>query len=60
MDFKQRTREIRRLTLTCIASLGVGHVGGSLSIAEALSVLYSKHMSFDPKIPVWRGETDLF
>ena len=41
MDFKQRTREIRRLTLTCIASLGVGHVGGSLSIAEALSVLYS-------------------
>ena len=59
MDFKQRTREIRRLTLTCIASLGVGHVGGSLSIAEALSVLYSKHMSFDPKNPGMEGRDRL-
>lgn len=59
MDFKQRTREIRRLTLTCIASLGVGHVGGSLSIAEALSVLYSKHMSFDPNNPDMEGRDRL-
>lgn len=59
MDFKERTREIRRLTLTCIASLGIGHVGGSLSVAETLSVLYSKHMSFDPKNPRMEGRDRL-
>lgn len=40
-------------------SRAVGHVGGSLSIAEALSVLYSKHMSFDPKNPGMEGRDRL-
>ncbi len=51
MDLKAKTKEIRRLTLSCIASIGVGHVGGCMSIAEVLSVLYSKHMRIDPTNP---------
>lgn len=55
MDLKERTREIRRLTMQCIASIGVGHVGGCMSIAEALSVLYSKHMRVNPSDPKKEG-----
>ncbi len=59
MDLKAKTREIRRLTLQCIASIGVGHVGGCLSIAEVMSVLYSKHMRVDPKNPQKAGRDRL-
>jgi transketolase len=55
MDLKAKTKEIRRLALSCIASIGVGHVGGSMSIAEVLSVLYSKHMRIDPANPNKEG-----
>lgn len=54
--------EIRRLgkkieieTLRAIGGLGVGHIGGSLSIADVLSVLYGKVMKYDPKNPRWPG-----
>lgn len=42
-------KEIRRLTFECIASIGQGHIGGSLSIVDVLTVLYYKHMNIDPK-----------
>jgi transketolase len=55
-------REVRRLgkkieieTLRAIGDLGVGHIGGSLSIADVLSVLYGKVMKYDPKNPRWQG-----
>ena len=32
---------------------GFGHIGGSLSIADALAVLYGKVMRVDPKNPTW-------
>lgn len=51
----QKCREIRRLTIECIASRGVGHVGGSLSMTEALVVLYYKVMHIDPKQPQMEG-----
>ncbi len=59
MDFKAKTKEIRWLTLSCIASIGVGHVGGCMSIAEVLSVLYSKHMRVDPNNPDKQGRDRL-
>ena len=43
--------EIRGLTLKCVASLGSGHIGGSLSIVDLLTILYYKHMNVDPKNP---------
>lgn len=51
MDVVQFSKEIRRETLRCLHSQGSGHVGGSLSIVDALAVLYSKHMDVDPANP---------
>lgn len=46
-----QAKEIRKETLRCIASLGVGHVGGSMSIADVLAVLYFDKMHIDPTQP---------
>lgn len=43
--------EIRGLTIECIASLGSGHIGGSYSIVDVLTVLYYKEMNIDPSNP---------
>ncbi len=51
--------EIRALTLKCVASIGSGHIGGSLSIVDALTVLYYKHMNVDPKNPHMEGRDRL-
>lgn len=45
--------EIRVETLKTIGSLGFGHVGGSMSIIDALAVLYGAVMKVDPKNPRW-------
>ncbi|MEA4859671.1 MAG: transketolase [Sphaerochaeta sp.] len=44
-------REIRKQTLYTIGNLGVGHIGGALSIVELLALLYGKQMHYDPKQP---------
>ena len=59
MNFVDRSKQIRRLTLKCIASIGVGHVGGCLSLAEVLSVLYTKHMKINPNKPKMEGRDRL-
>ncbi len=38
-----------------LAKHGFGHVGGSLSIADAIAVLYAKQMKYDPTNPKWDG-----
>jgi len=48
---QKQANEIRGLTLKCIASLGSGHIGGSLSIVDLLTVLYYKEMNIDPLNP---------
>ena len=45
--------EIRVETLKEFAALGFGHVGGSMSVIEALAVLYGREMRIDPKNPQW-------
>ncbi len=45
--------EIRVGVLEEMKARGFGHVGGSLSIADALAVLYGSQMRFDPKNPGW-------
>ncbi len=45
--------EIRLSCLEELRTLGFGHVGGSLSIADALAVLYGDIMHIDPKNPSW-------
>jgi transketolase len=44
-------REIRKKTLYTIGKLGVGHIGGALSIVELLALLYGHEMNYDPKNP---------
>ena len=43
--------EIRIGTVECIKSRGFGHIGGSLSVADLLAVLYGEVMHIDPANP---------
>ncbi len=52
-------KEIRKLTFECIASIGQGHIGGSLSIVDVLTVLYYKHMNVNPKNSKMEGRDRL-
>ncbi len=59
MDLNIKCNEIRKLILKTIGTLGVGHIGGSLSMVELLVVLYEKHMNIDPKNPNMPGRDRL-
>lgn len=59
MNLEHKCNEIRKSILTEIGTLGVGHIGGSLSIVELLVVLYNKHMNIDPKNPQKEGRDRL-
>lgn len=48
---EMKALEIRELTIECIGKLGIGHVGGSLSICDLLAVLYFDVMKIDPQNP---------
>ena len=50
---------IRMATVEAIHSLGSGHLGGSLSIADVLAVLYGGEMKTDPADPQWEGRDKL-
>lgn len=42
---------LRSTTIEMIGKLGVGHIGGCLSICDPLAVLYFHEMTIDPKNP---------
>ena len=50
-DLREICRDIRCDIMTCIGHLGVGHVGGCLSVVELLAVLYFEAMNIDPREP---------
>jgi len=54
-NLEAKANAIRVNILNCIGSIGVGHIGGCLSVADVLAVLYFKHMNIDPKNPKWEG-----
>ncbi len=45
--------EIRVKTLNTFKHIGFGHIGGAMSIVEAVSLLYGEFMRYDPKRPQW-------
>lgn len=51
VNLKEFAIEIRKETIKSIGNLGVGHIGGSLSIVDLLAVLYGKEMNIDPQNP---------
>lgn len=54
-DLKAIAKDIRCDVLTCIGHLGVGHIGGCLSVVDLLTVLYFEQMRIDPKNPKMEG-----
>ena len=58
-DLKEICKDIRCDIMTTIGHLGVGHIGGCLSLAELLTVLYFKVMHIDPQNPTMPGRDRL-
>jgi len=50
---KQKANDLRKNILTMIYTAQSGHPGGSLSLAEILSVLYYDELNIDPQNPQW-------
>ncbi len=48
---EEKAMEIRQLTIESIGKVGIGHIGGSLSICDLLALLYFDVMNVDPKNP---------
>ncbi|EOH72369.1 Transketolase 1 [Enterococcus malodoratus] len=52
-ELENLAAKIRINSIEAIRKVGSGHIGGSLSIADLLAVLYGKQMIYDPKNPQW-------
>jgi len=52
-ELKKLAVEIRIGIVEEIRARGFGHIGGSLSLADALAVLYGAILRHDPKNPAW-------
>ncbi len=50
-ELKAFANEVRIATVKCLETRGFGHIGGCLSIADVLAVLYNGEMNIDPKEP---------
>lgn len=50
---EDRAYEIRRLSIELVASGRWGHIGGALSMADILAVLYFHELQVDPARPQW-------
>jgi transketolase len=48
---KAKAREVRKAVIEAIGSLGIGHIGGCMSIVETLVILYHKFLRIDPADP---------
>ena len=52
-ELERFATQIRIETIKEMGNLGFGHLGGALSIAETLAVLYGKVMNVEPQNPGW-------
>lgn len=53
MNQKKFAAQIRLATLRGLHKLGAGHIGGSMSMADLMSVLYGGVMNVNPENPRW-------
>lgn len=58
-NMKELAVQIRFGILDAMAAFGSGHLGGSMSIADTLAVLYGGVMRYDPADPHWDGRDRL-
>ncbi len=59
LDLRRFALKIRIGTVEALKARGFGHIGGSLSIADALAVLYGSVMRYDPQNPAWEQRDKL-
>lgn len=52
-ELKRFAARIRLETVKQVGRRGFGHLGGALSVADALAALYGDAMNIDPKKPDW-------
>ena len=50
-ELEKQAKKIRIKTIDSIGLLGVGHIGGAMSIVEVLTILYYRKMNIDPDNP---------
>ena len=59
-DFlKNQAKEIRKMTIEEIGTLGTCHIGGAMSIVDLLALLYFHRMKIDPQNPRWEERDQL-
>jgi transketolase len=58
-ELETKAKKIRREIVTMIGTAGSGHIGGSLSAVEILTVLYFQIMQYNPTDCCWK-ERDRF
>jgi transketolase len=58
-ELQSRAREIRKLTIEEIGTLGTGHIGGCMSVADVLALLYFHRMKVDPARPRMKDRDQL-
>jgi len=58
-DLAARAQAIRRHVVAMVARVGSGHLGGPLSVADILSVLYFHELRVDPARPRWEDRDRL-
>jgi transketolase len=56
---KAKANQIRKMTIDTIGFLGVGHIGGAMSVVEVLTILYYKYMDISPEDPKKRERDKL-
>jgi transketolase len=52
-ELDEKCVKIRKDLLNLIYRIGMGHLGGELSIVEVAVALYYKYLNYDPKNPKW-------
>lgn len=52
-QLEDKSYKIRKDLLNFVYHIGMGHLGGELSIVETAVALYYKYMNYDPKNPKW-------
>jgi transketolase len=52
-DHWMKATAIRTLTLDAVAAANSGHSGMPMGMADVATVLFEKHLKFDPKAPEW-------
>lgn len=50
---EKKAYELRNLCVDTVTWAGSGHIGGSLSSMDILTILYYKYLNIDPKKPDW-------